>query len=81
MLWGSDADLVIYDPESPGRISVKTQHMNCDYSGFEGVEIDGRPSVVTVRGEVQVRDGVFVGEYGRGEFLRRKPMMEDAHAG
>ena len=78
---GSDADLVIYDPQYRGTISAKTQHMNCDYSGFEGVEIDGRPSVVTVRGEVQVHDGVFVGSYGRGEFLRRKPVMEDAHAG
>jgi dihydropyrimidinase len=78
---GSDADLVIYDPEYRGTISAKTQHMNCDYSGFESVEIDGRPSVVTVRGQVQVRDGVFVGEYGRGEFLRRKPAPEAAHAG
>ena len=78
---GSDADLVIYDPKYRGTISAKTQHMNCDYSGFEGVEMDGRPSVVVVRGQVQVRDGVFVGEYGRGEFLRRKPMMESADAG
>jgi len=74
---GSDADLVIYDPEYRGKISAKTQHMNCDYSGFEGVEIDGRPSVVTVRGQVQVRDGAFVGEYGRGEFLRRVPGVTD----
>ena len=71
---GSDADLVIYDPAYRGTISAKTQHMNCDYSGFEGFEIDGRPSVVIVRGKVQVRDGKFVGQYGRGEFLRRKPM-------
>jgi dihydropyrimidinase len=77
---GSDADLVIYDPEYRGTISAKTHHMNCDYSGFEGVEIDGRPSVVTVRGQVQARDGVFVGEYGRGEFLRRKPAPEAAYA-
>jgi dihydropyrimidinase len=74
---GSDADLVIYDPAYRGTISAKTQHMNCDYSGFEGVEIDGRPAVVTVRGQVQVRDGVFVGEYGRGEFLRRKPSFHN----
>ena len=73
---GSDADLVIYDPAYRGTISAKTQHMNCDYSGFEGVEIDGRPDVVTVRGKVQVKDGEFVGEYGRGELLRRKPAVE-----
>ncbi len=69
---GSDADLVIYDPEYRGKLSAKTQHMNVDYSGFEGVEIDGRPEVVTVRGAVQVRDGEFVGDKARGKFLRRE---------
>lgn len=68
---GSDADLVVYDPAYRGRISASTQAMNVDYSGFEGVEIDGRPSVVTVRGKVAVRDGKFVGEPGRGKLLRR----------
>ena len=69
---GSDADLVIYDPEYRGKLSAKTQHMNVDYSGFEGVEIDGKPEVVTVRGVVQVRDGQFVGDKARGKFLRRE---------
>jgi dihydropyrimidinase len=71
---GSDADLVVYDPGYRGVISAKTQHVNNDYNGFEGFEIDGRPSVVTVRGKVQVRDGQFVGERGRGKLLRREPM-------
>ncbi len=70
---GSDADLVIYDPEYRGTISAATQHVNNDYNGFEGMEIDGRPSVVTVRGKVQVRDGAFVGDAARGRFLRREP--------
>jgi len=70
---GSDADLVVYDPEYRGTISVATQHTNNDYNGFEGFAIDGRPSIVTVRGKVQVRDGAFVGEQGRGRFLRREP--------
>jgi dihydropyrimidinase len=69
---GSDADLVIYDTDYRGTISVATQHTNNDYNGFEGFAIDGRPSVVTVRGKVQVRDGAFVGEPGRGRLLRRK---------
>lgn len=71
---GSDADLVVYDPNHKGTISAKTQHVNNDYNGFEGFEIDGRPSVVTVRGKVAVRDGAFVGEKGRGKLLKRKPM-------
>jgi len=69
---GSDADLVVYDPAFRGVISASTQQSNCDYSGFEGMAIEGRPSVVTVRGCVQVRDGVFVGERGRGRFLKRE---------
>ena len=47
---GSDADLVVYDPNYRGTISVKTQTMNVDYNPFEGMAIEGRPSVVTVRG-------------------------------
>jgi dihydropyrimidinase len=70
---GSDADLVIYDPAYRGKISAATQVMNVDYSGFEGWPIEGRPSVVTVRGEVAVRDGQFVGTLGRGQFLQRTP--------
>jgi dihydropyrimidinase len=70
---GSDADLVIYDTGYRGTISVATQHTNNNYNGFEGFAIEGRPSAVTVRGRVQVRDGVFVGEPGRGQFLRREP--------
>jgi len=68
---GSDADLVVYDPGYRGKLSVKTQHMNLDYNAYEGWEIEGRPSVVTLRGEVAVRDGKFVGTPGRGQFLRR----------
>ena len=70
---GSDADLVIYDPTYRGTVSAKSHAVNNDYSGFEGMEIEGRPSVVTVRGKVQVRDGKFVGERGRGKMLKREP--------
>ena len=43
--------------------------MNVDYSAFEGWPIEGRPSLVTVRGKVQVRDRTFVGELGHGKLL------------
>ena len=70
---GSDADLVVYDPNYRGTVSVKSQHVNNDYNGFEGMPIEGRPSVVTVRGKIQVRDGAFVGDRTRGQFLKRQP--------
>ena len=68
---GSDADLVVYDMAHSGSISAKTHSMNVDYNPFEGWAISGRPSVVTVRGEMAVRDGKFVGTPGRGRFLAR----------
>src|SRR5688500_6547120 len=69
---GSDADLGVYDPDSRGTISQTTQQMNADYSAFEGWPIEGRPAVVTVRGQTQARKGKFVGQLGHGRFLSRK---------
>ena len=63
---GADADLVVYDPNYRGVISADRHHLAVDYSAFEGWKICGRPSVVTVRGQVQARDGNFVGTIGRG---------------
>ncbi len=71
---GSDADLVIYDPSYRGKISAKKQTVANDYNGFEGMEIDGKPDTVTVRGQVQVKAGKFVGKNGIGKLLRRKPL-------
>jgi dihydropyrimidinase len=76
---GSDADLVIFDPTYRGVVSARTQHINNDYSGFEGFALEGRPAVVTVRGKIQVRDGVFIGEKGRGQLLRREPMINGSN--
>ncbi|HKB91427.1 MAG TPA: dihydropyrimidinase [Opitutaceae bacterium] len=70
---GSDADLVVFDPHYRGTLSAKNQTMNVDYSAFEGWKLEGRASVVTVRGEVAARDGQFVGKIGRGQFLQRNP--------
>jgi dihydropyrimidinase len=70
---GSDADLVIYDPAHKGTISARTHHMAVDYNPFEGMTIEGRAETVTVRGQPVVRDGKFVGEAGRGRFVKREP--------
>jgi dihydropyrimidinase len=74
---GSDADLVLFDPNYRGTVSVKTQHTNNDYNGFEGFPIEGRPSLVTVRGKIQVRDGKFIGTQDHGQFLSRTPLGEN----
>ena len=71
---GSDADLVIWDPEWTGKISVAAHSMATDYSAFEGREVQGRAELVTVRGKVMVREGAWCGETGWGNFLRREPM-------
>ena len=70
---GSDADLVVFDPSYRGTLSAKTQTSAVDYNAFEGWEIQGRPEVVTVRGEIAARDGRFIGKTGRGKFLQRPP--------
>ena len=69
---GADADLVVYDPSYRGKISAATHSMATDYSAFEGWEIKGRPSVVTVRGAVMARDGKFVGIPAQGRLVERK---------
>ena len=71
---GSDADLVVFDSNYRGTISARTHHINNNYSGFEGFAVEGRPVVVTVRGKIQVRDGLFIGEKGRGQLLHREPI-------
>jgi dihydropyrimidinase len=70
---GADADLVVFDPDYRGTISAKTQSMNVDYSAFEGWPIEGRASVVTVRGQIAAKEGRFCGTLGRGKFLQRTP--------
>jgi dihydropyrimidinase len=69
---GSDADLVVYDPSYRGTFSKECSYSKVDYNAYEGWEQKGRASVVTVRGQVQARDGEFVGRIGRGQFLKRE---------
>ena len=72
---GSDADLVIWDPDWSGKISASTHSMATDYSAFEGREITGRAELVTVREKIMVRKGEWVGETGHGIFLDRRPRV------
>jgi dihydropyrimidinase len=68
---GSDADLVIWDPNAEYTISAATHHMRVDYSMFEGFRVKGNVRTVLSRGEVIIENNRFIGRTGRGQFLRR----------
>ncbi len=68
---GSDADLVLFDPNCEVTISADALHQNCDYTPYQGMQVRGWPRSVLSRGEVIVRDGEFVGPEGRGRYLKR----------
>jgi dihydropyrimidinase len=69
---GSDADLVVFDPNEEQVISAKTHHMRVDYSMFEGIRVKGVPKIVLARGRTIIENGKFVGKPGAGEFLKRE---------
>ena len=68
---GSDADIVVWDPEAEHTISASTHHMRVDYSMFEGFKVKGNAKLVLSRGDVLVEDGRWLGKAGRGRFLKR----------
>jgi dihydropyrimidinase len=68
---GSDADIVLWDPNAEHTISASTHHMRVDYSMFEGFRVRGNVRQVYSRGELVVDGGEFVGRVGRGRYLRR----------
>jgi len=68
---GSDADIVVFDPNHERTLSASTHHMNVDYSCYEGLEVWGLPGVVMQRGNVLVENGLWHGQEGRGMFIQR----------
>jgi dihydropyrimidinase len=74
---GSDADIVIFDPEKTVTISASTHHSKSDYNLFEGTEVTGVPEVVLLRGQVLVEDDELVASPGIGQFVRRAKFGEE----
>ena len=68
---GSDADIVVFDPDGEQTISAATHHMNVDYSAYEGRKVRGVVETVLSRGRVVVEGGEFKGKAGAGQFLKR----------
>jgi dihydropyrimidinase len=77
---GSDADIVVWDPEKPLTISADTHHSNVNYNLFEGTEVMGAPEVVMVRGQVIVENDEFVAQPGAGQFVKRAKWGEQLAA-
>jgi dihydropyrimidinase len=75
---GSDADLVVFDPDANRTLSAKTLHMRVDYNPYEGTHVKGAPSVVISNGSVIIEDGRFIGKNGAGRFLKRGPSLAPA---
>ncbi len=69
---GSDADLVIFDPNEHHTISAQTHHMNVDYSSYEGRQVQGKCKTVILRGKVVIDNGKPMVEKGYGEYVRRR---------
>ena len=68
---GSDADIVIWDPDREHTISARTHHMRVDYSMYEGFQIRGNADTVIVRGKVVVERNHWLGRAGWGRFIAR----------
>lgn len=68
---GSDADIVIWDPEKEYVLSVHNHHMCADYSMYEGRKMKGNAETVLSRGEIIIKDNEFLGKAGRGKFIKR----------
>ena len=71
LLPGSDADVVLFDPRKKVTLSGDTFHTPCDYSIYEGMEVEGYPIMTLLRGEPIVEGGTFRGRKGGGTFLKR----------
>ena len=69
---GSDADIVIFDPNKKHTLSAKTHHMNVDYSAYEGWELTGKCESVILRGKLAVHNGDTLIEKGYGKYVKRK---------
>lgn len=69
---GSDADIVIFDPEEKHVLSAKSHHMNVDYSAYEGWELSGKCKTTILRGKIATDKGDVKINKGYGQFVKRQ---------
>ena len=68
---GSDADIIIFDPNEEHTLSAKTHHMNVDYSAYEGWKVKGKVTTVLMRGTVAIENNSLKIKPGFGKFVKR----------
>jgi dihydropyrimidinase len=68
---GSDADLVLFDPNEKHTLSAASHHMNVDYSAYEGWKVTGKVKTVVLRGNVAIENNECKVAPGYGQFIRR----------
>jgi dihydropyrimidinase len=73
---GSDADIVIFDPNEKHTLSAATHHMNVDYSGYEGWELTGKVKTVLLRGAVAIENNECKIDKGFGKFIKRSKVSQ-----
>jgi dihydropyrimidinase len=78
---GSDADIVVFDPEKRVKISAATHHSKSDYNLYEGTEVTGSPEVVLLRGNVLVEGDELVASPGIGQFVARAKFGQELKPG
>jgi dihydropyrimidinase len=74
---GSDADVVVFDPEKRVTISASTHHSRSDYNLYEGTEVQGSPETVLLRGNVIVDGDELLAKPGSGQFIKRARPNEE----
>jgi dihydropyrimidinase len=70
---GSDADLVVLDPQLRRTIDGRSMQSNAGYCVYDGQEVHGWPRFTISRGDIVLADGQVLAEPGRGQWLRRGP--------
>ncbi len=68
---GSDADIVIWNPDTTDIISVKTHHQNCDINIYEGLPVNGKAEYVISNGNIIIQNGKMIDQTVRGKILKR----------
>jgi dihydropyrimidinase len=70
---GADADIVLFDPDKPMKLTKSMLHEQVDYSPYEGMQLSGWPAGVILRGETLISNGKWAGSRNKGQFLKRIP--------